>query len=154
MTPQEIIDRVARSQELIEFATSPGRAFILIAQLQLALRHPENRGPSAEFARQIITNLAMAIAQQTETPEFAGMVAQGYHPEFDLTDAEADEYFGERPRPRRSLNLSLDLAEDCDLEAVGQALAMLMQQTPDPQATFDQWQEALARAKIEPIFPA
>ncbi|MBE9157868.1 hypothetical protein IQ265_13690 [Nodosilinea sp. LEGE 06152] len=154
MTPQEIIDRVARSQEVIEFATSPGRAFILIAHLQLALRHPDNHGQSAEFVRQIITNLAMAIAQKTETPELAGMVAQGYHPEFDLTEAEADEYFGERPRPERSLNLSLDLAEDADNEAIGKALAMLMQQTPDPEATFENWQAALAKAKIEPIFPA
>jgi hypothetical protein len=29
----------------IEFATSPARAFILLAQLQLALRHPDNTGP-------------------------------------------------------------------------------------------------------------
>ena len=154
MTPEEIIDRVARSKELIEFAITPARAFMLISHLQLALRHPENKGPSNEFVRDMIANLATAIATVTDTLEVITLVAQGYHPEFDLTDEEADEYFGQRPRPERSLNLSLDLAENCDLEAIGQALAMLMQQTPDPQGTFAQWQDALAKAKIEPIFPA
>lgn len=154
MTPQDIIDKVALSQQPIEFYTTPARAFMLLSNLQLALRHPENKGPSTEFVRDMIANLATAIATVTETPEVIVLVAQGYHPEFDLTDQEADEYFGQRPRPDRSLNLSLDLAENCDLEAIGQALATLMQQTPDPQGTFEQWQDALAKAKIEPIFPA
>ncbi|WP_035992546.1 hypothetical protein [Leptolyngbya sp. KIOST-1] len=154
MTPKEIIDRLVHSEQPIEFYTTPARAFMLIANLQLALRHPENKGLSTELVRDMIANLSTAIATVTEMPEVIVLVAQGYQPEFDLTNEQADEYFGQRSRPERSLNISLDLAENCDLEAIGQALAMLMQQTPDPQAAFQQWQDALAKAKIEPIFPA
>lgn len=154
MTPEEIISQVAQSQEVIEFATTPGRAFILISNLQLALRHPENRGPQTEFVREMIANMAQAIATITETPEVLAVIAAGSHPEFDLTREEADEYFGQRPRPERSLNISLDLVEGFDPQAVGEALAVLVQETTDPKATLEQWQDALAKAKIEPIFPA
>lgn len=97
MTPEDIINRVAHSQELIEFATTPGRAFILISNLQLALRHPENHGPQTEFVREMIANMAQAIADKTNTPEVLKVVAMGSHPEFDLTHEEAVNYF--RPPP-------------------------------------------------------
>lgn len=154
MAPNEAINRVARSQEIIEFATTPGRAFLLIAQLQLALRHPENHGTSAEFARQIIGNLADAIARVTKTPEVILLVAQGYHPEFDLAEPEDGEFFGERPRQEQRLNLHLDLTEDVNTEEIGRALAMLAKQTTNPEETWQRWQEALAVIKIEPTFPA
>lgn len=94
MSPKDIIKRLAESQEAIEFATTPGRALILIGQLQLALRHPENRGPSTEIVREVIAHMAQAIATATDTPEVLQVVAMGSHPEFDMTDEEADQYFG------------------------------------------------------------
>lgn len=94
MSPEDIVNRLAESQEKIEFAITPGRAFALIGQLQLALRHPENRGPSTEIVRQMIANMAQAIATVTDTPEVIEIVAMGSHPEFDMSDAEADQYFG------------------------------------------------------------
>lgn len=92
--PEDIINRLAESQEAIEFAITPGRALILISQLQLALRHPENKGPSTEIARQMISNMAQVIATATDTPEVLEIVAMGSHPEFDMKDEEADQYFG------------------------------------------------------------
>lgn len=37
----------------LHLVISPVDAWILLSQLQLALRHPENQGPSAEIARKI-----------------------------------------------------------------------------------------------------
>lgn len=83
LTPEEIVERIARCDRPIEFATSAGRAFTIIAQLQLALRHPENVGESSVVALEIIENLTMAIAEVTETPEVATLVQAGFNPTFD-----------------------------------------------------------------------
>jgi hypothetical protein len=91
VTPEQIVNKIAASEELIEFATTPARAFMLISYLQLALRHPQNTGESAEFVRQMITNITMTIATVTQTPEFAGLVAMGFDERFDAdTEEELD----------------------------------------------------------------
>lgn len=84
MNPDEIISRIGNSTEIIEFATTPARAFCLIGHLQLALRHPGNTGASTEVARQIIDHLAEAISTVTETPEVKTIVEAGYNPTFDV----------------------------------------------------------------------
>lgn len=83
MPDDEVIFRIGQSSEIIEIATTPARAFILLAQLQLALRHPHNTGPSADIAREMANNLARLII--AKFPESQEMIQQGFNPAFDLT---------------------------------------------------------------------
>lgn len=73
----------------LEMAIMPFRAFVLVAQLQLALRHPDNQGSSAEIARDIATRLQTLLGQID--PAIAEALEQGWNPEFDVTRAEFEE---------------------------------------------------------------
>jgi len=42
-------------------------AWVLLGQLQLALRHPENNGPSSEIARQIAMSIQEAICPDPDS---------------------------------------------------------------------------------------
>ncbi|NEP17814.1 MAG: hypothetical protein F6J97_13065 [Leptolyngbya sp. SIO4C1] len=87
MSQKDVWQRLAESEEIIEFATTPARAFMLIAQLQLALRHPQNRGSSAQFAQQMIENLSAAICYHF--PEAKEVIEMGSNAAYDVTN----EYF-------------------------------------------------------------
>lgn len=67
---------------------------MLVAQLQLALKHPENQGEPARFAREFIQHMGAAMAETTQIEEVLQVIAAGNHPEWDMTDKEADKYFG------------------------------------------------------------
>ncbi len=55
-------------------------AWQLMSQLQLALRHPLNKGPAAKFS----LNLAKQLQGQLAITETLKEVAEmGWHPEFD-----------------------------------------------------------------------
>jgi hypothetical protein len=87
MNPEEIIHKIGTSEERIEFATTPARVFILIAQLQLALRHPHNTGSSAAIAH----NLSQAICHHI--PEAATLIEMGWHEGYDVTRQYFDAEF-------------------------------------------------------------
>lgn len=59
--------KLAHCPEIIDMASTPARLYILIAQIQLALRHPDNVGASADICPEDITNPAYrkfsAVAQ-------------------------------------------------------------------------------------------
>ena len=57
-------------------------AICLIAQLQLATRHPENIGPS----RQVAEAFARVLQQQVVevAPEAAAILEMGWNPDFDI----------------------------------------------------------------------
>lgn len=93
MNHSEILAKLGNSQNLIEFATTPGRAFILVAQLQLALRHPGNTGEGATVAYQIAQNLAKAICSYV--PEAKELIDQGWNPAYDVTKDYFDAEFSE-----------------------------------------------------------
>lgn len=57
-------------------------AWVLLSQLQLALRHPKNTGKSSKIARDIAHQLQSLIAT---TPALAAIAEAGYHPELDHT---------------------------------------------------------------------
>ena len=59
----------------------PGQAFMLLAQLQLALRHPANKGPGAEFARTLARKLQVHLSVN---PLLTALCEKGWDPEFDL----------------------------------------------------------------------
>jgi hypothetical protein len=87
MNTDDIIHKIGNSTEILEFGTTPARAFMLIGHLQLALRHPSNTGASAAFARQMADNLTDAICHYI--PEARELIEQGWHPGYDVTR----EYF-------------------------------------------------------------
>lgn len=53
-------------------------AFMLISQLQLALRHPENSGHSADYARHVVSQIASLLP-----PIAQRLVAMGDDPSND-----------------------------------------------------------------------
>lgn len=98
MNYNEILNKIGNSEDVIEFATTPGRAFILVSQLQLALRHPENTSASATIARQMAENLTQALCAYI--PEAKELIDMGWNPAYDVTseyfDAEFSSERGDR----------------------------------------------------------
>lgn len=86
----EILQRIGTDTTPIEMVTTPARLFILISHLQLALRHPGNTGSSAEIARTMAHNMSEVLCQFH--PEARQLIEQGWHPEFDMSREEWDEY--------------------------------------------------------------
>jgi hypothetical protein len=91
MNHDEILLKIGTSRAAIGFATTPARAFILIAQLQLALRHPENDGGSSAIAYEIAEHLADAICHHI--PEARELIEAGWNPENDITRDYHDAEF-------------------------------------------------------------
>ncbi|MDX2215465.1 MAG: hypothetical protein SFY66_19535 [Oculatellaceae cyanobacterium bins.114] len=82
----EQIGKILDEAEPIEMAIMPFRAFVLVGQIQLALRHPQNRGPSADVARDMAIRLQARLGQIH--PAIAEALEHGWHPEFDVSDEE------------------------------------------------------------------
>lgn len=96
MSEDEFLKKLGSSTEVIEFATTPARAFVMCAQLQLAVRHPGNDGASAASAREIVDNLAKAI--DAKIPGAAAIIETGWNPAFDMTrEYYESEFSGEGP---------------------------------------------------------
>ena len=53
----------------LQLELTPGQAAVLVAQLQLALRHPENGGPAAEVAHDLATMLQAGLQMQNPAIE-------------------------------------------------------------------------------------
>lgn len=62
-------------------------AYALVAQLQLALRHPGNAGESADCARQFAQALQAYLGREID-PVLAESLEYGWHPEFDVEREE------------------------------------------------------------------
>jgi hypothetical protein len=69
-------EQLARSDRKITLTLSPAEAFALLAQLQLALRHPANGGGSSEIARAIAQYLELQVAT---TPALRAITTQGWN---------------------------------------------------------------------------
>ena len=89
MNSDEILFKIGHSEQIIELATSPARALILLSNLQLSLRHPSNDGESRAIARDIAANLENAICHHI--PEARELIQKGWHPEFDCTREEFED---------------------------------------------------------------
>ncbi len=66
----------------VNIQTDGMTAFMLIAQLQLALRHPGNDGESAEKIRDLAIDLQNQLILRSS--ELKPILDKGWHPEFDL----------------------------------------------------------------------
>jgi hypothetical protein len=82
-TADEILHKIGTHPAIVEVVTTPARAFMMIAQLQLALRHPYNTGSSAAFAKEMAENLAKVVCHYV--PEAAELIAQGWDESYDTT---------------------------------------------------------------------
>ena len=86
------LQRQTDAQGRITVALDPYMAFCVIAQIQLASRHPENTGRSLEVACQFAAELAKGLPESARQ-----VVAAGWSPENDVdVDAEtgtADDRF-------------------------------------------------------------
>lgn len=88
---EEILHEVGTCPEVFEMATTPGRAFILLGQIQLALRHPHNTGPGAAYAREMADHLTDAICHFV--PDARELIEQGWNPGYDVTREYYDREF-------------------------------------------------------------
>lgn len=64
-TPEQVADLLL-DWPPIPLALSPSSAFCLIAQLQLALRHPANVGQSAEVSQEFIHKLRRHLPDELQ----------------------------------------------------------------------------------------
>jgi hypothetical protein len=75
-----------RDQQPVMLELTKVQAWILASELQLALRHPGNTGPSALIAREIAKRIHGELAT---TPTLRSVAAKGWDPQFD--EAPTDE---------------------------------------------------------------
>ena len=95
IAPKEALERL-RSLPLFHLEISPVNALMLVSQLQLALRHPENKGEAAHQMK----GLALLIQGElmNQVPELSNLLNAGWHPEFDVkADTSA-----QKPKPDSS----------------------------------------------------
>jgi hypothetical protein len=64
----------------IDLHLSGTQAMCLLGQLQLACRHPQNRGPTRQVAEEVARDLQVAVSI---TPALAGVAEAGWHEEYD-----------------------------------------------------------------------
>lgn len=64
---------------MIEITIDPPTALCVIAQIQLAIRHPENRGPSKGIAETFARKLQTALSR--DHPELATVMELGWDPD-------------------------------------------------------------------------
>jgi hypothetical protein len=62
-----------------------GTLVILLAQLQLALRHPHNRGYGSKVTRQYLDDVIIAL--DNSSPGFGALLRKGDNPDFDVPAA-------------------------------------------------------------------
>jgi hypothetical protein len=59
-----------------------GQVVTLVAQVQLALRHPGNAGPAAADARRMVEDVIASLG--AEEPALAGLLRRGFDPAHDV----------------------------------------------------------------------
>lgn len=92
MKPNDLIETLASCQESIQFATSPLRAFNLLALLQVAARHPDLPPYPAQVAREMIAHLTEEIVAATGEPMINDLIALGENDALDMTPEEFEAF--------------------------------------------------------------
>lgn len=69
-----------KDKPLVPILISPLDIWIILSQMQLALRHPENKGASSKMARDIARQLQEIVAPEGALKQVAEM---GWQEEFD-----------------------------------------------------------------------
>lgn len=105
-TTDEILQAIGNDSTPIEMMTTPARLFILLGQLQLALRHPRNIGSGRQVAEQIFNNMARTLYDFH--PEAQELIEQGWDTTLDVSREQYD-LIQEQPEmldPIRVMNAS------------------------------------------------
>ncbi len=76
------IDRLTATHGFMQMELAFGHVVTLVAQVQLALRHPGNTGESAKDARKVID--AMIAQIEMSEPRLAEILRWGFDPSRDL----------------------------------------------------------------------
>lgn len=87
------------NEPTIDIKISPLAAWCLISQIQLAVRHPANIGPTAQHARDIANALQSRIPMSEAMQQFTNM---GWSKEYDAKISETPEEFINRV-PQREI---------------------------------------------------
>lgn len=87
----EVLQKIGNDNRPVEVVLSPAHLFILVSQLQLALRHPENVGASAQITLDMIHQMIALIC--VFHPEAHDFFIQGFNPSYDLTREEFEVFF-------------------------------------------------------------
>jgi hypothetical protein len=77
--PKAMANEIRRLPDL-DLRLTPSEAFVLLAQLQLALRHPGNTGVSSDVAREI----AKKLQAHLQGPVLEYVAELGWNPDFDV----------------------------------------------------------------------
>jgi len=77
----EEVRQLEESGAGMPFVFSPSEAFMLLAILQLALRHPRVDGTTGQFARTLAENIEGRLCK---TPALKEVARQGWQPEHDV----------------------------------------------------------------------
>ena len=101
--------------EPILLQITPDGAFMLLAQLQLALRHPANRGEAAEVIKHLAVELQQRIVERV--PEVQSVLDAGWHPECDQKVEDVT--------PKRVMyqHLALDIQEEVLANSIAFSMA-------------------------------
>lgn len=75
-------ERIQREGFIATLTLELRTALSLITHIQLATRHPGNRGPASEDATLIARAIQGAIALRS--PELGRLLEQGWHPAYDV----------------------------------------------------------------------
>jgi hypothetical protein len=88
---QDLMERLDRIGSIeFEVSLSASTAVTVISQIQLALRHPGNNGPSAQHARGFARALQDLLAEQD--PEIGRYLERGWHSVFDVPRQVAEDF--------------------------------------------------------------
>ncbi len=81
-------ERYINELKVIKIEITPLEAWVIMCQLQLALRHPRNIGPTAVIAREIAKEIQEKVAI---TPALQEIAEKGWKREFDMMNGFRQE---------------------------------------------------------------
>lgn len=85
----DALERLQAKHGTCQLDLSFGLVLIVIAQLQLALRHPGNRGASADQARDFVVALIGRL--EASEPVVGPLLRRGFDPGFDVPITQPPE---------------------------------------------------------------
>jgi len=77
--------KLTRSRAVVNLRLSTLETWVVFSHLQLALRHPQNTGPTADIARKVAYRIQSKIAP---TGALAKVAQRGWSQEYDITEEE------------------------------------------------------------------
>jgi len=85
---QDEFAALAERVDRFTLSIRPVDAWVLLSQLQLALRHPQNTGPVSQMARQFARRLQSIVASHGA---LAIVAERGWNPDYDVPQPPEEE---------------------------------------------------------------